>query len=90
MTVNADFEVKVIKSGTPDDIGDRNYHFKIYSKKSENEVRRYCMTELLVSYNKNEMPHAFVGELISFKNLTKMELDIGNCYEYIVKKSSTS
>jgi len=64
------FLVETIEAGQREKYGPKYFSYKITSYLPEKDVREYCTTKLKPSYPKDEMPDAFVGELIEFKNLT--------------------
>jgi hypothetical protein len=71
-------------------LGDRIYSYRVFSKLPFNEVRKFCMEELQLSYDIGKKPNPFAPELIKFKYVSKVSDDIGNIYVYKVKRASTT
>lgn len=89
MGIHKDFEVEVVYSGKGDSFGNKWYSFKVFSYLSESMVIDYCMKELRVSYLKKDMPNSFSYELMEFTNNTKLSLEMGNLYQYTIRKASS-
>jgi hypothetical protein len=84
------FRFKIIESNKRDKFGDRVYSYKVMSKKSENEVKKYCMTKLKPCYEKKDMPNLFSPELLEFRNITNLNNEMGEMYFFKVKLHSTA
>ncbi len=64
------FQIKTIEAGQRDRFGPKYYSYEITSYFPEKDVKKICTTRLKPSSSKDQMPNAFSGELIEFKNLT--------------------
>ena len=65
------FHIERLEAGQRGKYQDSYYHYKVTSKRPENEIKRFCMNVLKESYERKDMPNAFAGELLVFKKLTK-------------------
>ncbi|AKA35632.1 hypothetical protein VC82_2031 [Flagellimonas lutaonensis] len=85
-----DFRVETIVNGVSDEVGDKLYEFRIISHKPFDEVKKICMEQFQVSFEKGNKPHLFSPELIEFKKTTDLGFGIGEMYRYKFKKPKNS
>jgi hypothetical protein len=77
-----DFKVQILESKVRNSVGDKISTYKIMSKKSESDVKKFCMEKLDISYKKCEMPNLFSPLLLEFKNETNLNNGMGDIYIY--------
>ena len=64
------FKVNTIEGGQRGSYQDSYYSYEVISNRAEHEVKAFCMNVLKKSYASKDMPNAFAGELLEFKNIT--------------------
>lgn len=69
------FHVETVTAGQPRAYADSYYEYKVTSTRGEHFVKNFCMNVLRKSYEKNDMPDAFSGQLVSFKKITSHNAD---------------
>jgi len=88
--INKHYSYEVLVNGTRDEIGDKIYSYHITSDKTFLEVKKFCMQNVQLCYEKEDKPNIFSPELDTFIKISETGLDIGEMYFYKVRKVHTA